>query len=151
MGGMNKVILIGRLGKDPELTYLQSGDAVCNMSLATSDKWNDKNTGEKKEKTEWHRLKAFKDKATLCGQWLKKGQEVGFVGKLQTSEWKDKDGNKRFTTEVVVNEIVFIGSGRGSQDPKPESAIDQYKREVGKENGFLPESNLPTSDDDAPF
>ena len=95
MASINKVILIGRLGRDPEIRYTPNGDAVANFSIATSENWKDKNTGEKKEKTEWHRLVAFRRLAEIIGEYLTKGSQIYIEGKLQTREWDDKEGNKR--------------------------------------------------------
>ena len=98
MASINKVILIGRLGRDPEIRYTPNGDAVANFSIATSENWKDKNTGEKKEKTEWHRLVAFRRRAEIIGEYLTKGSLIYIEGKLQTREWDDKEGVKRYTT-----------------------------------------------------
>ena len=100
--GINKVILIGNLGKDPEVKYMPSGDAVANITLATSETWNDKSSGEKKEKTEWHRVVFFGKLAEIVGQYLKKGSKIYVEGKLQTRKWQGQDGQDRYTTEVVV-------------------------------------------------
>ncbi len=100
--GVNKVILIGNLGKDPEVRYTPGGDAVANITLATSESWKDKNTGEQKEKTEWHRVVFFGKLAEIVGQYLKKGSKIYVEGKLQTRKWQDKNGQDRYTTEVVV-------------------------------------------------
>jgi single-strand DNA-binding protein len=114
MAGINKVLLIGRLGKDPEVKYFTSGDAVCNFSIATSENWKDKNTGEKKEKTEWHRIVAFRKLAEICGQYLSKGSQIYLSGKLQTRSW-EKDGATHYTTEIIADQVQFLGGG----DPKP--------------------------------
>jgi single-strand DNA-binding protein len=109
MAGLNKVILIGRLGQDPVLRYTPSGNAVANFSIATSENWNDKE-GQRQERTEWHRLVVWGKVAELCGQYLAKGREVCVEGKLQTREWSDRDSNKRTTTEVVATQVTFLGS-----------------------------------------
>jgi single-strand DNA-binding protein len=109
MAGLNKVILIGRLGQDPVLRYTPSGNAVANFSIATSENWNDKE-GQRQERTEWHRLVVWGKVAELCGQYLAKGREVCVEGKLQTREWTDRDSNKRTTTEVVATQVTFLGS-----------------------------------------
>lgn len=118
MAGVNKVILVGRLGGDPETRYAQSGDAITNISLATSETWKDKQTGQRQEKTEWHRVVFFGKVAEIAGEYLRKGAECYLEGKLQTREW-EKDGVKRYTTEVVVDsfngKLVLIG-GRPSDD-----------------------------------
>ncbi|MDM8518303.1 single-stranded DNA-binding protein [Desulfobacterales bacterium HSG16] len=110
MAGVNKVILVGNLGRDPEVKYFQDGTAVCNFSVATSETWNDKNTGEKREKTEWHRVVAFRRLAEVCGQYLSKGKQVYIEGKLQTREWEGQDGAKRYTTEIVASTMQFLGT-----------------------------------------
>ena len=121
MSGINKVILIGRLGKDPDVRYTPSGDAVANFSIATSEEWKDKDTGEKKERTEWHRIVAWRRLGEICGQYLKKGRECYIEGRLQTRSWEDKDGNKRYTTEIVANDVQFLG-GRDDGQPFTQSA-----------------------------
>ena len=120
MAGINKIILIGNVGKDPETRYMQNGDAVTNFSLATSEEWKDKDTGEKKERTEWHRITAWRKLGEICGQYLKKGSMCYIEGKLQTRSWEDKDGNKRYTTEIIANNIQFLGGRNDSQHPRAE-------------------------------
>ena len=109
MAGVNKVILIGNLGRDPELRYTQSGQAVANFSLATSENWNDKSSGERVERTEWHRIVAWGKTAELCSQYLSKGRTVYVEGRLQTREYEDKEGIKRRVTEIVANNVTFLG------------------------------------------
>jgi single-strand DNA-binding protein len=109
---INKVILIGNLGKDPEVRHSPTGQAVCNLSIATSESWTDKN-GQKQEKTEWHRVVVFSKLAELCGQYLSKGRQAYIEGKLQTRSWQDKDGQTRYTTEVVAQSIQFLGGNAG--------------------------------------
>jgi single-strand DNA-binding protein len=113
MAGVNKVILIGNLGRDPELRYTQSGQAVVNFSLATSENWTDK-TGERAERTEWHRIVAWGRTGELCAQYLSKGRTVYVEGRLQTRDWEDREGNKRSTTEVNAQTVQFLGGPRGS-------------------------------------
>ncbi|TDJ45724.1 MAG: single-stranded DNA-binding protein [Gammaproteobacteria bacterium] len=110
--GVNKVILIGNLGQDPEIKYMPSGDAVTNVSLATTESWKDKQTGEQVEKTEWHRLVFFKRLAEIAGEYLRKGSQVYIEGNLQTRKWQDKNGNDRYTTEIRVRDMQMLG-GRG--------------------------------------
>ena len=105
---VNKVILIGRLGKDPETRYMTSGEAVTNATLATSENWKDKN-GEKQEKTEWHNLVFYRRLAEIAGEYLKKGSQIYVEGKLQTRKWQTKEGQDRYTTEIVVNEMTMLG------------------------------------------
>lgn len=115
MASINKVFLIGNLGKDPEVRYTPSGQAVANFSLATTDVWNDK-SGERQERTEWHRIVVWGKQAEHCGEYLRKGRSVHIEGKLQTREWDDKSGQKRYTTEIVANAVTFLGGGRDSGD-----------------------------------
>ena len=112
---VNKVILIGNLGADPELKYLPNGgQAVCELRLATNDSYTDKQ-GQRQEKTEWHRVVVWGKQAESCAQYLKKGRTVYVEGRLQTREWDDKDGNKRYTTEIVANTVQFLGGGDGQR------------------------------------
>ncbi|MCI0422481.1 MAG: single-stranded DNA-binding protein, partial [Acidobacteria bacterium] len=107
-GSVNQVTLVGRLGKDPELKYTQGGDAVANFSVATDETWKDK-SGEKQQRTEWHNIVAWKKLAEICGQYLRKGSQVLIQGRLQTRKWEDKDGNTRYTTEIVASNLVMLG------------------------------------------
>ena len=122
--GINKVILVGTVGKDPEMKYMPSGDAIANISIATNDAWKDKNTGEKKEVTEWHKVVFFKRLAEIAGEYLRKGQQVYIEGSLKTRSW-EKDGQKQYTTEIVASSLQMLGSkGDGerteqSAAPKP--------------------------------
>ncbi|MGD2038607.1 MAG: single-stranded DNA-binding protein [Desulfobacterales bacterium] len=109
MSGINKAILIGRLGSDPEVRYTPSGAAVANFSIATSEEWKDKDTGEKKERTEWHRIVAWRKLGEICGEYLEKGRQVYVEGRIQTRSWEDRDGNKRYTTEIVATDVQFLG------------------------------------------
>jgi single-strand DNA-binding protein len=111
---VNKVILLGRLGQDPELKYTPGGSAVCNFSMATTESWTDKQ-GQKQEKTEWHRIVVWGKLAELCNQYLAKGRQAFLEGRLQTRAWDDKDGNKRYTTEILANTVQFIGGAAASQ------------------------------------
>lgn len=111
---VNKVIVLGRLGQDPELKYTPSGSSVCNFSLATSESWNDKNSGQRQERTEWHRIVVWGKLAELCNQYLSKGRQAYVEGRLQTRSWEDKDGNKRYTTEILANTVQFIGANTGA-------------------------------------
>ena len=113
--GINKVILVGNLGKDPETRYMPSGGAVTNVTLATSESWNDKNTGQRVDKTEWHRVVFFNKLAEIAGEYLKKGSKVYVEGKLQTRKWQDQNGQDRWTTEIVANEMQMLDS-RGGGD-----------------------------------
>ena len=111
--GVNKVILVGNLGQDPEIKYMPSGQAVCNISIATTESWNDKTSGEKVEKTEWHRIVFFRRLAEIAGEYLRKGSQVYVEGRLQTRKWQDQSGNDRYTTEIVANEMQMLGGKWG--------------------------------------
>jgi len=117
---VNLVILVGRLGKDPEIRYTQDGAAVCNFSIATSETWKDRN-GEKQQKTEWHRIIAFRKLAEICNQFLQKGSLIYLEGKLQTRTWEDKDGNKRSTTEIRMDVMKMLGDSRSAGNSKTDS------------------------------
>lgn len=116
MSGINKVIILGRLGQDPELKYTPNGTAVANLSVATSEEWVDKSNNQKREKTEWHRVVIWGKLAELCNQYLKKGQQAFIEGSLQTRSWDDKDGNKRYTTEIKASEVKFLGGQKKAED-----------------------------------
>jgi single-strand DNA-binding protein len=113
MASVNKVILVGNLGKDPETRYAPSGDAICNITLATTDSWKDKSSGEKKEQTEWHRVVFFGKLAEIAGQYLKKGSQVYVEGSLRTRKWQDKDGQDRYTTEIRADQMQMLGRREG--------------------------------------
>lgn len=147
MSSLNKVQLIGRLGQDPEMKHLPGGDAVTNLSVATSEQWKDKNTGEKREKTEWHRVVVFGRLAEVCGQYLRKGSLVYFEGKLETRKWTDQSGQDRYTTEIRANEMKMLGGksdnqGGGQQYGAP--AQQQQPRQA-------PQQQASNYDDDIPF
>jgi len=108
MGSVNKVILIGNLGQDPELKYMPNGDAVCNFTMATTDSWKNRD-GEQQDRTEWHRIVAFRRLAEICGEYLKKGKQVFIEGKIRTRSWDDKDGVKRYTTEILADQMTMLG------------------------------------------
>lgn len=118
MASVNKVILIGNLGKDPETRYMSSGDAVTNISMATTDVWKDKN-GEKREKTEWHRVTFYRKLAEIAGEYLKKGRPVYVEGRLETRKWTDKNGIDRYTTEIIATDMKMLGSRPGSDSFEP--------------------------------
>ncbi|MBK8524487.1 MAG: single-stranded DNA-binding protein [Betaproteobacteria bacterium] len=119
MASVNKVILVGNLGADPETRYLPSGDPVTNLRLATTDSWKDKASGEKKEATEWHRVVLFRRLAEVAGQYLKKGSQVYIEGRIRTRKWQDKDGQERYTTEIEAEEMKMLGSRQGQGEPSP--------------------------------
>jgi len=114
--GVNKVILIGNLGQDPEVRYMPNGGAVCNITVATSETWKDKNTGENQEKTEWHRVVMFRRLAEIAGEYLKKGSKVYLEGRLQTRKWQDQQGQDRYTTEIVADQMQMLDSRSGAQN-----------------------------------
>ncbi len=114
---VNKVILIGNLGKDPETRYTPDGAAITNITLATTDTWKDKATGEKKEATEWHRVSFFGRLAEIAGQYLKKGRPVYIEGRIRTRKWQDKEGQDRYTTEIIADEMKMLGSREGMGAP----------------------------------
>ena len=144
MAGVNKVIIVGRLGQDPEIRYMPDGTAVTNFSVATSDEWRDKQSGEKKERTEWHRIVAWRGLGEVCGKYLAKGRQVYVEGKLQTRSW-EKDGVTRYSTEIVASTVEFLG-GRDENAGGGRPAGNQ-----GMDRGY-PEPPLPdTQDDDIPF
>ena len=138
---INKVILVGNLGRDPEIRYTQSGTAVANFTLATSERWKDRNTGEMQESTEWHRIVAWGRLGEICGEYLSKGRQVYIEGRLQTRSW-EQDGVTRYTTEVVAREMKMLGSREGAE--RPSSSPPTPPEYAGPP---LPEE----SDDDIPF
>lgn len=142
---LNKCQFIGRLGKDPEIRYSADGGAVANLSIACGQSWKDKQTGEKKEKTEWVRIVAFGRLAEIIGEYLKKGAQVYIEGRLQTRKWQDKEGNDRYTTEVVASEMQMLGS-RSSGEIAAESAGEAK----GQQTAAKP-SGGGDFDDDIPF
>ena len=122
MASVNKVILVGNLGADPDQRFLPNGDAVCNINIATSESWKDKQTGDKKEATEWHRVVFFRRLAEIAGQYLTKGSSVYVEGSLKTRKWQDKDGSDRYTTEIVGSEMKMLGGkGDGEQRQAPQA------------------------------
>jgi single-strand DNA-binding protein len=139
MGGINKVLLIGNLGADPETRTMPSGDMVANFNLATSERWTGKD-GTKEEKTEWHRIVAFRKLAEICGEYLFKGKQVYIEGRLQTRKWEDRDGNMRYTTEVVAGQMVMLG--------RRDSEITQSS--FSRFEGQLPPEPAIEDDDDIP-
>ena len=157
--GVNKVILIGNVGSDPELKYTTSGAGVTNFSVATNETWMDKNTNERQERTEWHRIVAWGRLAEICNQYLKKGSKVYIEGRLQTRSWEGQDGQKRYTTEIVAGEMQMLDSredaGGGGQQKQPAAAPSGAQQ--GAQQGAPPAGGAPESppfndaDDDLPF
>jgi len=138
---LNKVTIIGRLGQDPELKYMPNGNAVCNLSIATSESWKDKN-GDKQEKTEWHRLVIFGKGAEVLNQYCKKGSQLYVEGKLQTRSWEDKSGTKKYMTEIVISDFKFMSSSNAS---KPNTSGES------QEADHQPVSDAAYTSDDIPF
>ena len=146
--GVNKVILVGNLGQDPEVRYSPNGGAIANISVATSESWKDKNTGEQVDKTEWHRVVFFRRLAEIAGEYLKKGSKVYIEGKLQTRKWQDKNGQDRYTTEIVANEMQMLDSRGGSTN------FSQAEPAAASNGGGGAPADAPPPadfDDDIPF
>ncbi len=143
--GINKVILVGNLGNDPDVRYTANGAAVSNISVATSESWKDKETGEQQERTEWHRVVFFGRLAEIVAEYLKKGSQVYVEGRLQTRKWQDKDGNDRYTTEIVANEMQMLGSRAGG------GSYDQSSPPPAKEPAPANKPDDNFVDDDIPF
>ena len=154
-GGINKVILIGNLGADPEVRFTPSGQAVANFRIATSESWNDKTTGQKQERTEWHRIVVWGKLAELCGEYLKKGRQCYVEGRLQTREWTDKEGKKNWTTEMVANTVQFLGGGAGRPAEGGGYQGGAPKGDTGSDSGggSAPPDDMggPPPADDIPF
>ncbi|WP_426152329.1 single-stranded DNA-binding protein [Pseudomonas sp. DC3000-4b1] len=166
--GVNKVILVGTCGQDPEVRYLPNGNAVTNLSLATSEQWTDKQSGQKVERTEWHRVSLFGKVAEIAGEYLRKGSQVYIEGKLQTREW-EKDGIKRYTTEIIVDingTMQLLGGRPQGQDqqgggnynqaprqqaPRPQSQPQQQSRPAPQQQAPQQSNDFDSFDDDIPF
>ncbi|MBX3651910.1 MAG: single-stranded DNA-binding protein [Burkholderiales bacterium] len=151
MASVNKVILIGNLGKDPETRYLPSGDAVTNITVATTESWKDKKSGDKQEHTEWHRISFFGRQAEVAGEYLKKGSPVYIEGRIRTRKWQDKEGQDRYSTEIVADRMQLLGSrggsgGDGGGMREPPSAGGGNKAPAKKSGG-----SFDDMDDDIPF
>ena len=144
MGSVNKVILVGNLGRDAELRYTPGGAPVATLNLATTEVWNDKTSGQKQEKTEWHRIVLWGKSAESLSEYLTKGKQIYVEGRLQTRQWDDKDGNKRYTTEIRGDRVVLLGGGGGSRS----SGASESGSDFGAPS---PESSAPLTDDDIPF
>jgi len=150
MASVNKVILVGNLGADPETRYLSSGDAVTNVRLATTESWKDKASGEKKEMTEWHRVVFYRRLAEIAGQYLKKGSSVYIEGRIRTRKWQDKDGQDRYTTEIEATEMQMLGSRQGMGDAPPRE-YDSAPSAAPARKPAPGASNIADMDDDIPF
>ena len=155
MASVNKVILIGNLGKDPDIRYMPGGDAVANITLATSETWKDK-TGAKQEKTEWHRVTFYRKLAEIVGEYLKKGSSVYVEGRLETRKWTDKTGTDRYTTEIIANEMRMLGSKSGGSSSEGENKNNKTtppKDSATSNNNTASTTNsgFGDMDDDIPF
>ena len=151
--GINRVILVGHLGQDPEVRYMPNGNAVANFSVATSESWKDKQTGETRDRTEWHRIVVFGKLAEIAGQYIKKGSQVYLEGQLQTRKWQDQSGQDRYTTEVVINPIggtlQILGSRENGADERGHSTQNNLSRQQNK-NAPAPQPPMDF-DNDIPF
>ena len=156
MASVNKVILIGNLGKDPEVRYAPSGSAICNITLATSRQWKDKTSGEKQEETEWHRVTFFDRMAEVAGEYLKKGKSVYIEGRLKTRKWTDKEGVERYSTDIMADRMEMLGSREGSGD---DAGGGQRSAPASRPAASRPAAAAPSKsstgfddmDDDIPF
>ena len=154
MASVNKVIVVGNLGRDPETRYMPDGAAITNVSVATSFQWTDKASGEKKEETEWHRV-VFRGKlAEIAGEYLKKGSQVYVEGRLRTRKWQDKDGLDRYSTEIMATEMKMLGSRAGLGEPRGEPRGEppaEPKAAEGKQAAKKPAGKFDDMEDDIPF
>ena len=163
MASINKVILIGNLGRDPETRYSPNGGAICNVSIATTRGWKDKATGERKEETEWHRVVFYDRLAEIAGEYLKKGRSVYVEGRLKTRKWQDKEGQEKYTTEIIAEEMQMLGGREGGGGGGGGDAEPGYSREPsgsgargggsggGSGAARKPAPNFDNMDDDIPF
>ena len=159
MASVNKVILVGNLGRDPETRYSPNGGAICNVSIATTRNWKDKASGEKREETEWHRVVFYDRLAEIAGEYLKKGRAVYVEGRLKTRKWQDKEGQDKYTTEIIAEEMQLLGSREGGGGGGGGGGGDEgYSREPVSSGGGgarpapkKPASNFDNMDDDIPF
>lgn len=147
MKGINQVTLIGRVGQDPEIRFTQNNDAIANLSVATSEQWKDKQTGEKKEATEWHRCVAYRKLAEIIGEYVQKGSLVYLQGKLKTRKWQGQDGVERYTTEVILSELQMLDSRQGNAQSEKQSGPAKQPEQKQAEP-FNPDEDF---DDDIPF
>ena len=151
MASINKVIIVGNLGRDPETRYTTGGEAICNIAVATSDRWKDKASGEQREATEWHRITFFGKLAEIAGQYLKKGSQVYVEGKLRTRKYTDKDGVEKYATDIIADQMQMLGSRQGGGEP----AEDYSRAPAARPNagGAKParSSGMSAMDDDIPF
>ena len=151
MASVNKVIVVGNLGRDPETRYMPDGAAITNVSVATSFQWTDKASGEKKEETEWHRV-VFRGKlAEIAGEYLKKGSQVYVEGRLRTRKWQDKEGQDKYTTEIMADRMQMLGSRVGAGEPRAEPAMESKVAEPRPAAANKPAGKFDDMEDDIPF
>ncbi len=152
MASVNKVILVGNLGRDPETRYMPDGAALTNVSVATSYQWTDKTSGEKKEETEWHRVTFRGRLAEIAGEYLKKGSQVYVEGRLRTRKWQDKEGQDRYTTEIMADAMQMLGSRGGTGEPRAEPRAEQAApKGEAKAEAKKPAGKFDDMEDDIPF
>ena len=149
--GINKAIIVGNLGRDPEVRYTANGNAIANITVATTESWKDKQSGERQEKTEWHRVVFFGRLAEIAGEYLKKGGQVYIEGRLQTRKWEDKSGQERYTTEIVASEMQMLGSRGGGAGGAQDDDYSSEARSTTGSSGGSTSSGDPDLDDDIPF
>lgn len=151
MSSVNKAIIIGNLGDDPAVRYMPDGNAVANISVATSETWKDKTTGEKKEKTEWHRVTFYSKLAEIAGQYLRKGSKVYVEGRLQTRKWQDKEGIDRYTTEIIAHEMRMLSAKRDDAGDGAAPAPSRPAAKPAAPGSYGPSGGFGDMDDDIPF
>ena len=151
MASVNKVILVGNLGRDPETKYMPDGAAITNVSIATSYQRTDKASGQKTEETEWHRVVFFSRLAEIAGEYLRKGSQVYVEGRLRTRKWQDKEGQDRYTTEIVADSMQMLGSRAGSGEPRPEPMKSAESKGAAAPAAKKPAGKFDDMEDDIPF
>lgn len=151
MASVNKVILVGNLGADPEMRYMPNGDAVCNIRVATTESWKDKQSGEKKEITEWHRVVFYRKLAEIAGQYLRKGSQVYLEGRIRTRKWTDKEGQERYTTEIEAQEMQMLGRREGMGDAGPRENSAGGSRPAPSKPAAASGGGFNDFEDDIPF
>ena len=151
MGSVNKVILVGNLGRDAELRYTPGGAAVANFSLATTDTWTDKNSGQRQERTEWHRVDVWGKKAEALQQYLLKGRRIYVEGSLRTRQWEDRDGNKRYSTDIRADRVEFLGGGAGDGSGRRDDGDQSRSQSSAPPEHGAPSEGPDLTEDDIPF
>lgn len=149
--GVNRATILGNVGKDPETRFMSNGKAVTNISVATSESWKDKQTGEQRESTEWHNVVFFDRLAEVVGEYVKKGSQIYVEGKITTRKWQDKDGKDRYTTEIVANELQLLGGAQGGSGQQDRSAPRREERQRPPAGAKTPTQAAAEFDDDIPF